>query len=152
MFTKADLERMTGARIDIGEDGVARKVGVAGAIVAPAVVIAPGRSTTPVRPAGWKEKDEQQMGVRVLHAVGFRVWSLSQARASKQTSGWPDLKAFHPRRKLALWWEAKRPDDPAPWTLAQQAFAEMCALVGERYVLGATDDLRAMLRAEGFDV
>jgi hypothetical protein len=99
----------------------------------------------------WLEKDEQRECWRVLLACGFQVKWLSQAWASGQTKGIPDLFARHHGKGLLLWVECKNPMDPAPWTPAQRAFSDE-RLPCEDYVLGSEGNLRAYLRTHGFDM
>jgi hypothetical protein len=54
------------------------------------------------------EKQEQQEIVKRFRVCRFKVYSLSQARASKQTPGLADLFFVHLERPTALWWESKR--------------------------------------------
>lgn len=54
------------------------------------------------------EKAEQAEVVSRFRVCGFDAFILSQARATKQTPGLPDLWLMNPARHVALWWEAKR--------------------------------------------
>lgn len=54
------------------------------------------------------EKKEQAEIVKLFRAFGFKVYNLSQARASKQTPGLPDLFCMDPERRVGFWWESKR--------------------------------------------
>ena len=61
------------------------------------------------RRASVLEKDEQRAIRKMAIAVGFKVYWLSQAKASGQTPGLADLWIAHPARQLAAWWEKHRP-------------------------------------------
>lgn len=93
------------------------------------------------------EKTEQLEIVKLFRAHGCKVYSLSQARASKQSPGLPDLwvtKAWtvtpiagglpH-RRHLAFWWETKR-QVGGKRSSAQIDFAEECIAAGVGYGFG----------------
>lgn len=60
------------------------------------------------RDASINEKREQVEIRKLFIAYGFKVYNLSQARASKQTPGLPDLWVVHTREDIAFWWESKR--------------------------------------------
>jgi hypothetical protein len=81
------------------------------------------------------EKQEQAEVVKILRAHGCVVYSLSQARASKQTPGLPDLWVFHPRAHAAFWFEVKR-SVGGMQSGAQAEFQSLCFGSGVRYVLG----------------
>lgn len=78
-----------------------------------------------VKRADVLEKEEQRVIVCMARAIGFHVYSLSQARSSKQTPGLPDLWLAHPARGFAGWWEAKRPVGGKRSTV-QSEFAAEC--------------------------
>lgn len=61
-----------------------------------------------VKRADVLEKAEQAAITKMAKAAGMTVYSLSQARASKQTPGLPDLWLAHPGRSFAGWFEVKR--------------------------------------------
>jgi len=67
------------------------------------------------------EKDIYEQCVSLLEQTGCAVYRLSQARASKQTPGLPDLIAFTPRHTMLLI-ETKRPGGRL--RDAQRKFAE----------------------------
>jgi hypothetical protein len=104
------------------------------------------------------EKTVQGTIVRVAKAVGFRVYSTSQYRASHVAVGMPDLKLFHPPLNLGLWWETKtygkrewnrgemrlKPLDPD-----QATFREYCAACRELYGWGALPEFYDMLLGRG---
>lgn len=52
------------------------------------------------------EKAEQALGERIMASFGFTIWRLSQARATMQTPGFPDVFFTAPGHLVA--WEAKR--------------------------------------------
>ena len=54
------------------------------------------------------EKEEQAEIVRRFRAFGFKVYNLSQPRATKQTPGLPDNYCVHTRLPIAFFWECKR--------------------------------------------
>lgn len=54
------------------------------------------------------EKAEQVECRKLFIAFGFKVYNLSQARATKQTPGLPDLWCVHKREPVAFWFETKR--------------------------------------------
>lgn len=90
------------------------------------------------------EKQEQEMGDRMMAALGFTSIHFSQARASQQTPGIPDRKYYHTGRRITLWWEAKR--TKGKQSPAQVAFQEMAQACEETYVYGTHDDLATALR------
>ena len=63
---------------------------------------------TPTRDERVLEKAEQAEVVKRFRAFGFKVYNLSQARATKQTPGLADLWCAHTRHPIAFWWETKR--------------------------------------------
>lgn len=52
-------------------------------------------------------KGEYEACARLWELAGFKVYRLSQSRASRQTPGLPDLLLLHPRRGLAIAHEVK---------------------------------------------
>lgn len=100
----------------------------------------------------WAEKDEQRECWRLLLGLGFAVEWLSQPAKSWQTPGIPDLYARHATRRLLVWVEVKRPNDPEEWKPAQQAFALRCIPGMETYVLGSEANLRDALTRLGCEV
>lgn len=54
------------------------------------------------------EKAEQLEVVKNFQRAGFKVYSLSQSRASKQSPGLFDLWCVNVKRGVALWWDVKR--------------------------------------------
>lgn len=99
-------------------------------------------------PGRVSEKDVQAAVVRAFRAVGCTVWSLSQARATQQTPGLPDLFITHPARGLFLAWETKaeggrlRPE--------QRVFRDHCVAAGVRHYVGGLEEARAVIEHLGF--
>ena len=89
------------------------------------------------------EDDVVEEGDRMVRALGFTVIRLSQKRASKVTAGVPDRYYLHPRRKLALWWEAKASTGRA--RPEQLQFQQLCHDTGVHHVLGGLEQLREWL-------
>lgn len=89
------------------------------------------------------EDDVVYAGDRLMQSLGFVPIRLSQKRRSKVTAGVPDRYYIHPRRKLALWWEAKSVRGSA--RPEQLQFQELCRSAGVHHVLGPLDALRAWL-------
>jgi hypothetical protein len=93
------------------------------------------------------EKRVEHLGDKVMASVGFEIVRFSQPRNTMQTQGIPDRRYYHPTKKLALWWEAKK--EGGKQSLAQQDFQSMVQNVGEAYVCGTDDALVAWLRSNG---
>lgn len=89
------------------------------------------------------EKSIQHWCAQMFKAAGCLVYSLSQARASKQSPGLPDLYVLVPRRATAFWFETK--SAKGRQSEAQAAFQKACEACGVRYVMGGMDEARAML-------
>lgn len=85
------------------------------------------------------EKQVEKNGDYFMAALGFETVRFSQPRHTMQTFGIPDRRYYHRERKLALWWEAKRPGGRQ--SDHQRGFQQMVEAVGEVYVLGDTDNL-----------
>lgn len=77
--------------------------------------------------------------VKLFRVLGCDVYSLSQARASKQTPGLPDLWVVCRRAGLAWWWETKRTSS-GRHSVEQLEFAERCVITETPY---GTGDRRA---------
>ncbi len=73
--------------------------------------------------------------------LGFDYWSLSQARATRQTPGWPDELYTHPERRIAVWYEAKSPRGKQ--SDAQKEFQRHVTTCGHDYVSGTAEALYA---------
>lgn len=96
------------------------------------------------------EKDVQRKVCQLYEAAGAVVYNLSQARASKQSPGLPDLWVFHEPRELSFWHEVKRPAGSR--TDAQERFLALCAATATRYVCGGVEAAKDMLRRLGLEV
>jgi hypothetical protein len=81
------------------------------------------------------EKEEQTEVIKVFGAFNINVRNLSQARASKQTPGLPDLSLMNPELGLALWWETKR-QVGGEYSAAQIEFRDGCFDCSIRYGTG----------------
>jgi hypothetical protein len=103
------------------------------------------------------EREEQREVVRLLRAVGFKVRSTSQRRASVVAPGVPDLMAHHTGRGLFLWFEVKayRPNGypkrqiPRALERDQKAFREDAIACGQRHEYGGRNEARAYLESVG---
>lgn len=90
------------------------------------------------RDANVLEKTEQLEVRKRFVVCGFTVYSLSQARASKQTPGIADQLFVHRVLPIALWWETKR-QVGGVYSTAQLEFKadmERCGITcrgGDRY-------------------
>jgi len=93
------------------------------------------------------EKRVEHLGDKVMTAVGFEIVRLSMPRNTMQTPGLPDRRYYHPTRRLAVWWEAKR--EGGKQSMVQQDFQAMVENCGEEYVVGTDDVLVAWLRLKG---
>lgn len=82
-----------------------------------------------------REKDEQIEVAKVYRAFGFKVYSLSQPRATKQTPGIPDLWCVHRSLPIAFWHETKRTKGGRV-SEQQQEFRDDCLRAGVGHVLG----------------
>lgn len=74
------------------------------------------------------EKAIQREIKDALEVLGFFVSDFSQPRATLQTPGIPDLFATHPRWRLTLWIEVKRPGARA--TPAQREWHQVAREAG----------------------
>lgn len=107
------------------------------------------------READVSEKQEQTEIRKLLIAYGFRVYNLSQSRASKIGIGIPDLWFAHTRLPIAGWCEVKRQRGGVV-SPAQQDFADECAranivhILGDRYaVVDKLLELEVAVRGSG---
>ncbi|MGH7510642.1 MAG: VRR-NUC domain-containing protein [Gemmatimonadales bacterium] len=89
------------------------------------------------------EKRCQEAVRRLFLAAGCQVCSLSQPRRTLQSAGLPDLWVFCPRRRMAWWWEVKRPGGRL--RPEQQAFRDRCLETGVRYHWGGLPEAITML-------
>jgi hypothetical protein len=94
------------------------------------------------------EKIEERKARQLMEtALGFTCWHLSQARATRQTPGWPDCFFTHPEKRLAVWYEAKAPKGKQ--SDAQKEFQRHVSLVGYDYVVGPAEVLTEWAIAKG---
>lgn len=101
------------------------------------------------RRADVSEKVEQAIIMKMARAIGMHVYNLSQARASKQTPGLPDLWITHESRRFAGWWETKRQvggERSGP----QIEFASECFAATVPYGFGDRYHFASWLRTNGF--
>lgn len=98
---------------------------------------------------GADEQAVQTNVTRLFRAHGFHVYSLSQARASKQTPGLPDLWVAHQSRPVAFWFETKR-SEGGRYSLAQLEFRDECERCGVGYATGDYAAAEQHLVALGF--
>lgn len=80
------------------------------------------------------EKEIQAQVMKLYRAFGCVVYNLSQARASKQSPGLPDLYVVHRGIHQAWWHETKTPFGKQ--SVAQKYFGEIHTKTPIRYVLG----------------
>lgn len=100
------------------------------------------------RDAAVDEKREQVEVRKRFVVCGFAVYTLSQARASKQTPGLPDLWFVHRDRPIATWWEVKR-QIGGRFSEAQIAFRIQCERCGVGYGAGDRHAAAAWLVEHG---
>jgi hypothetical protein len=93
------------------------------------------------------EKDEESAGDRLMAALGFDRWALSQPRHTMQTPGWPDRFYTHEQRQLAVFWEAKRPGGKQ--RPPQRQFQAAVTACGIPYLCGPCDVLTDWCQAKG---
>jgi hypothetical protein len=95
------------------------------------------------------EKAEQLEVTKIFRAFGGRVYSLSQARASKQTPGLGDLFVVLPEL-VSFWWETKR-QKGGRVSDAQQEFHDLCncTIDGSRHYIGGRREAEDLLIAFG---
>jgi hypothetical protein len=101
------------------------------------------------RDAAVDEKAEQRAVWGRFTVCGFHGYWLSQARASKQTPGLPDLWFVHRIKPVALWWETKR-QVGGEHSDAQIEFAAECSRAGVGYGTGDRYHAEQWLVAHGF--
>ncbi|HKA65434.1 MAG TPA: hypothetical protein VKD00_06915 [Methyloceanibacter sp.] len=102
----------------------------------------------------WRtEKQVEHAGDELMASVfgddrDFKIVRLSQSRATMQTPGIPDRRYYMPKRRMAVWWEAKTAiGRQSPF---QAAFQVTCEACGEEYVVGTDEVLVDWLVAKGF--
>lgn len=97
----------------------------------------------------FREKDIENAGDRLMAALGFTIWRLSQARPTRQSLGLPDRKYCDRERGVACWWEAKRETGRGHGqSPAQRDFQLDVEACGEFYVVGALDALEGWCIAQ----
>ena len=72
--------------------------------------------------------------MRLMSALGFTCWHLSQNRASRQTPGWPDMLFTCPAKRLSVYYEAK--SAKGKQSDAQKAFQADIVACGHEYIVG----------------
>jgi hypothetical protein len=103
-----------------------------------------------------REKEIQAEIVKLYRAFGCRVYNLSQARATKQTPGLPDMwvvsmdSGLARASKLAWWHEVKTPKGEQ--SEAQREFQIECKLCYVGYVVGGVQAAEAQLLTFGIAV
>lgn len=94
------------------------------------------------------EKLEERAANRLMcDLLGFTRWHLSQARATNQTPGWPDVLYMHAERGLAVYYEAKAPKGKQ--SDAQREFEREARACGMTYLVGTHDVLIEWARTRG---
>jgi len=94
------------------------------------------------------EQEEQREVAKIFQAFRFRVWWLSQSRATKQTPGISDLFLTHETLSIAFWWETKR-QKGGKLSTAQVEFREHCLRCGVRHYVGDRHAAAQLLVSEG---
>jgi hypothetical protein len=100
------------------------------------------------RDASILEKTEQLEIIKRFRVCHFRVYTLSQPRATKQTPGLPDLWCMHEQLPIAFWWESKR-QIGGKHSDAQKEFAELAKSSGVRHGSGDRYDAERYLVSLG---
>lgn len=124
-----------------------------------------------------EEGDIEKAGIDLLQRLGWTTYKLSQGYrkqkgGTRQTEGIADVLAFHPVKRLHLWWECKTPSEmvrleklrlrkpPIPKSLvndwrrahAQYRFGQLCQQTHHPYCYGGTQELLARLNTLGFKI
>jgi hypothetical protein len=89
------------------------------------------------------EKRIQQRIMLLLRAAGFRVFNLSQARATNQSPGLPDLLLMHPVLGVEATFEVKAPKGRV--SAPQQEFSDLREKCGRRHLIGGYDVVETWL-------
>ena len=92
------------------------------------------------------EKAQERAAHRLMEALGFTAWRLSQARATNQTPGLCDIIFTHPERGLLVAYEAKSPNGRQ--SPAQREFQRHVVAAGIPYVVGTVDALVEWCRSK----
>jgi hypothetical protein len=85
--------------------------------------------------------------MRLMTALGFTCWHLSQNRASRQTPGWPDMLFTCPAKRLSVYYEAK--SAKGKQSDAQKAFQADIVACGHEYVVGTVEAMADWCVAKG---
>ena len=93
------------------------------------------------------EKSVQRDVILFFEGLGCRVYRLSQARATRQTPGLPDLWIFCPRKQTGFWFEVK--DDCGRPSAEQVTFGESCMACGIGHAMGGMGAARVLARSLG---
>ena len=93
------------------------------------------------------ERIIQDKIVRLYRAAGCRVWNLSQARATRQTPGLPDLSIKH--GVLGKAWTHEVKGAKGRLSQGQKEWAELAGLCGETHLIGGIDVAEAHLASLG---
>jgi hypothetical protein len=93
------------------------------------------------------EKAEERAATRLMAALGFACWHLSQPRRTMQSAGLPDAFYTHPGKRLAVYYEAKSP--VGKQSDAQKAFQQHVTACGHEYVVGPHGAMVAWARGKG---
>lgn len=91
------------------------------------------------------EKEIQRDVYKIYRAFGCELYWMSQARATRQTAGVPDLIVFHPRTRSMFYHECKTPRGKL--SPAQVVFQEQCTRAGITVVVGGVDAAEEQLVA-----
>lgn len=93
-----------------------------------------------------RESEEKAAGLRLLKAVGAKVWHLAQNRASRQTPGLGDCWIVLPQGH-ACWWECKATNGKQ--TQQQLEFQRFTVGAGVPVIVGGAEAVRDHLRRIG---
>jgi hypothetical protein len=110
--------------------------------------VPPAQLVVPERDEHALEKQEQVEVRKLLIAYGFKVYNLSQARASKQSPGLPDLWCVHTREPVAFWFETKR-QVGGKLSPPQLEFQAECLRCEVRHFVGDRHSAAALLLSLG---
>ena len=109
--------------------------------------------TGTTKPRNQAEKRAQGHVVKNLRMLGFFVSSFSQARASKQTPGIPDLFVCHARYGVSLWIEMKAPGKEKNLSAAQAVWHREARAAGQTVIVASsTADVLAELQRMGVPI
>ena len=94
-----------------------------------------------------REREIRAEGVKLLRALGCRVYTFSEPRPARVTPGVPDMYAFLPQGRGVFWWEAKAKGGII--SDGQAEFERRCLACGQPYVRGGLVELRHFLAGLG---